>query len=248
MRLRVLSDLHLEFGDSDLPDADADVVVLAGDIHMGRAGRKWIRQQFAGKPVIYVLGNHEFYRHAIPELTEILKRDTDGSHIHVLENSAVELGGVTFLGCTLWTDFRLARDREYAMRSAEDIMSDYQVIQASAEHRPLRPEDTARLHLESVGWLRRELAKQDPARTIVVTHHAPSARSIPPYHAGSPLNAAFASNLDAFVEASRVPLWIHGHTHHNVDYIIGSTRVLSNQRGYPDQLAPGFDPGLVVEL
>src|SRR5436190_945167 len=129
MRLRVLSDLHLEFGDSGFPDADADVVVLAGDIHMGRAGRQWIRQQFAGKPVIYVLGNHEFYRHAIPELTEILKRDTDGSHIHVLEDSAVELGGVTFLGCTLWTDFRLARDREYAMRSAEDIMSDYQVIQ-----------------------------------------------------------------------------------------------------------------------
>jgi Icc-related predicted phosphoesterase len=88
----------------------------------------------------------------------------------------------------------------------------------------------------------------DPARTIIVTHHAPNAKSIPPDHEGSLLNAAFVSNLDTLVEQSGVPLWIHGHTHHNVDYRIGSTRVLSNQRGYPDQLTPGFDSGMVVEL
>jgi hypothetical protein len=83
---------------------------------------------------------------------------------------------------------------------------------------------------------------------VVVTHHGPSVRSIPPYHAGSPLNPAFVSKLDALVESSGVPLWVHGHTHYNVDYKIGSTRVLTNQRGYPDERAVGFDPGLVVEL
>jgi predicted phosphodiesterase len=68
MRVHILSDLHLEFGSTPIPRTDADVVVLAGDIHLGREGRKWIRSQFTDKPVIYVLGNHEFYRNSLPEL------------------------------------------------------------------------------------------------------------------------------------------------------------------------------------
>src|SRR6266853_6023501 len=197
MRLHILSDLHLEFGPAKIPGTEADVVVLAGDIHLGREGRRWARRHFAQKPVVYVLGNHEFYRHSIPELTEALQRDTDGSHIHLLENSGVELNGFTFLGCTLWTDFRLLDDVETAMRAAEDIMSDYSVIQFSPENRLLRATDTAKLHTESLAWLKSELAKHDAARTVVVTHHGPSARSIPAYHAGSPLNPAFVSRLDA---------------------------------------------------
>jgi predicted phosphodiesterase len=60
MRLHVLSDLHLEFGsDPKIPPTDADVVVLAGDIHLGREGRRWARKQFPEKPVIYVLGHTE---------------------------------------------------------------------------------------------------------------------------------------------------------------------------------------------
>jgi Icc-related predicted phosphoesterase len=248
MRLHILCDLHLEFGTAKIPATDADVVVLAGDIHLGREGRRWARNQFPAKPVVYVLGNHEFYRHSLPELTETLKRETDGSQIHLLENRAVEINGYTFLGCTLWTDFRLSPDPEGAMRAAEATMSDYSIIRFSPEGRVLRAGDTARLHAESVAWLRNELAKCDAARTIVVTHHAPSARSEASFHANSQLNSAFASNLDSLVEQCHVPLWIHGHTHYNVDYIIGSTRVLTNQRGYPDEVSKGFDPSLVVEI
>ena len=248
MRLHILCDLHLEFGPAKIPATDADVVVLAGDIHLGREGRRWARQRFSDQPVVYVLGNHEFYRHSLPDLTETLKRETNGSHIHLLENSAVAISGYTFLGCTLWTDFQLARDPEAAMQAAEGIMSDYSIIQFSPESRVLRARDTARLHAESVVWLQAALARCDRARTIVVTHHAPSPRSEAPYHANSPLNPAFASNLDSLIEQSGVPLWVHGHTHYNVDYVIGSTRVLTNQRGYPDQLCKGFDPSLVVEI
>ena len=247
MRLHILCDLHLEFGSAKIPPTEADVVVLAGDIHLGREGRKWARSRFPDKPIIYVLGNHEFYRHSLPELTETLKRETDGSHIHLLENSSVEISGHTFLGCTLWTDFQLSPDPEGAMQAAEGIMSDYS-IEFSPERRVLRARDTARLHGKSVTWLRGTLAKCDRARTIVVTHHAPSDRSEAPYHANSPLKPAFASDLDSLVEQSGVPLWIHGHTHYNVDYVIGSTRVLTNQRGYPDELCKGFDPSLVVEV
>ena len=248
MRLHVLCDLHLEFGTTRIPTCDADVVVLAGDIHLGREGRNWARKQFTGRPVIYVLGNHEFYRHSLPELTETLKRETADSFIHVLENSSAIINGYTFLGCTLWTDFRLASDSETAMRSAEQIMSDYSIIRFSRERRGLRAQDTARLHAESVAWLRHALKNCDPARTIVVTHHAPSASSQAPYHLNSPLSPAFASDLDLLVEQSRVPLWIHGHTHYNVDYHIGSTRVFTNQYGYPDQPCTGFNPSCVVEV
>jgi len=248
MHLHILGDLHLEFGTIKIPVADADVVVLAGDIHLGREGRKWARHHFSTKPLVYVLGNHEFYRHALPDLTETLKRETAGSHIHLLENDAVEINGYTFLGCTLWTDFQLSPDPEAAMEAAEGIMSDYSIIHFRPENRLLRARDTARLNSESVAWLRSALARCDRARTIVVTHHAPSSHSEAPYHLNSPLNPAFASNLDSLVEQSGVPLWIHGHTHYNVDYVIGSTRVMTNQRGYPDQVCEGFNPALIVEV
>ena len=248
MRLHILSDLHLEFGTVRIPKTDADVVILAGDIHLGREGRKWARRHFADKHVIYVLGNHEFYRHSIPALTQNLKQESDGSQIHVLENDTLQLDGLTFLGCTLWTDFKLNDDSGTAMRFAEDTISDYSVVDFDQENRVLRAKDTARMHEESLAWLKAQLPKHDPSRTVVVTHHGPSPRSIPAHHASSPLNPAFVSKLDALVETSDVPLWVHGHTHHNVDYKIGSTRVLSNQRGYPDERVDEFEPGLVVEL
>jgi predicted phosphodiesterase len=248
MRLRILSDLHCEFGRFEPPLVEADLIVLAGDIDLGRNGRKWARHHFKDTPVVYVLGNHEFYRHGLPELTNTLQRESEGSCIHVLENAAIELNGWTILGCTLWSDFCLGNDRDGAMRTAEQVMSDYALIDHSGRGRGLRARDTAELHADSVAWLTRELRRHDAARTIVVTHHAPSARSIPPFYQDSPLNGAFASNLDALAAQSRVPLWIHGHTHFNVDYFIGQTRVLSNQRGYPDQLAGGFNSFLVIEL
>ena len=248
MRLQILGDLHLEFGPVEIAATDADVIVLAGDIAVGRQGCQWAREQFPQRPIIYVLGNHEFYRRSLPELTESLQRETEGSNLRLLENNAVEIGGYRFLGCTLWTDFGVGHNPEAAMSAAEEMMNDYRIITNSAEQRVLRARDTVKLHKASVSWLKAELGKGDPSRTIVVTHHAPSHRSEAPYHANSPLNAAFTSNLDSLVEQSAVPLWIHGHTHYNADYKIGSTRVLTNQRGYPGEGCRGFDPALVVEV
>lgn len=124
MRVHILCDLHLEFGSTRIPRTDADVIVLARDIHLGREGRGWAGSQFPDKPVIYVLGNHEFYRHSLPELTDTLTRETLGSHIYLLANRSIEIDGYTFLGCMLWTDFQLSPDPEGAMRTAESIMSD----------------------------------------------------------------------------------------------------------------------------
>jgi predicted phosphodiesterase len=110
MRIHILSDLHLEFAPFQLVQLDADVIVLAGDIHTGVNGFKWIRETFPKQQIIYVLGNHEFYGQKIPKLTEELKAVSVGTNIHVLENDAIEIGDVIFLGATLWTDFRLNGD------------------------------------------------------------------------------------------------------------------------------------------
>lgn len=248
MRVHILSDLHLEFADFQVPQTDADVIVLAGDIHTGSEGLKWAKERFPATPVVYVLGNHEFYHNALPDLTESLKREAVDSNVHILENSAVEINRFTFLGCTLWTDFEVATDTERAMCIAEQMMNDYRIVHFSPENRDLRATDTIRLHKESVAWLRKSLRLSDPARTVIVTHHAPSLRSEPSFHVNSPLSGAFASNLDELVEISRVPLWIHGHTHYNVDHQIGSTRIVTNQRGYPAERVKGFDPGFIVKL
>ena len=92
------------------------------------------------------------------------------------------------------------------------------------------------------------LARHDPAPTIVVTHHAPSPRSETPGYANGPLSPSFVSDLGVLLAHSGIPLWIHGHTHYNVDYQLGATRVLTNQRGYPQEACPGFVPGMVIEL
>jgi len=248
MRLHILCDLHLEFGPVEIPATNADVVILAGDTHVGTKGAAWALHQFPTTPVIYVMGNHEFYHDSLPALTGTIQRGTAGTHLHLLENSAVGINGYTFLGCTLWTDFSIAADPVAAMRMAEARMNDYRIIKNSDEHRALRASDTAQLHKESVAWLTDQLAKCDRKRTIVVTHHAPSQRSEDPGYAGSPMSPAFASNLDSLIEGSCVPFWIHGHTHHNVDYKLGATHVLSNQRGYPNQTCRGFDPVFVIRV
>ena len=107
MRVHILSDLHLEFGDYAPEQTGADVVILAGDIHVGCHGIKWVKEHFPEQSVIYVLGNHEFYHHSISGVFKEFGAATGGGNICLLENQSVQIGGFTFLGCTLWTDFKL---------------------------------------------------------------------------------------------------------------------------------------------
>jgi Icc-related predicted phosphoesterase len=97
--------------------------------------------------------------------------------------------------------------------------------------------------------LHRELSQKFDGPTVVVTHHAPSPRSIAPKFADSELNPAFTSNLEPLIEHYQPALWVHGHMHNSSDYKIGQTRVVCNPRGYfPDELNPLFNPDLVVDL
>jgi Icc-related predicted phosphoesterase len=248
MRIRILSDLHLEFGSFTLPEVQADAVILAGDVHVGVKGIAWCREQFPDTPVIYVPGNHEYYGGAMPRLTGKLREAAAGSLISVLENNAVEIAGVTFLGATLWTDFRLLGDPLLASREAGQVMNDYRRIRVNPSYRRLKPEDTIIWHRSSRRWLGDRLAEPLPRPVVVVTHHAPSALSLKNQEPPDLVDAAFASRLDDLVASSGTALWVHGHIHRAVDYCIGGTRVICNPRGYPDEPVPKFDPALVVEI
>ncbi len=247
MRIHILSDLHGEFAPFEPPVTNADIIILAGDIQVKQRGVEWARAQFSEKPVLYVLGNHEYYGTAIPRHTVKLQALAAESNIHILENNNISFGDVTFLGCTFWTDFQLLGNPRIAGYAATTQMTDYQKIRLSPEFRRLRSYDTALMHSHSKRWLAAELAQRHGQKTVVITHHAPSKRSIPEQHQSDILSAAYASHLDEFVAASGACLWIHGHIHNARDYTVGRTRVICNPRGYPDE-DTDFVPDLVVEI
>ncbi len=250
MKILVLADLHLEFGEFVPPPVTADVVVLAGDIHVKGRAIPFIQNLFPRTPVIYVPGNHEYYRSCLPKLDDDLRTAAANTNVHYLENEEFVWGDVRFLGCALWTNFTLFGfdRRAECMAAAEHALNDYALIRVSSKFRRLTPLHTALLHRQSRKWLQERLAEPFQGKTVVVTHHAPSLRSVQPYFRNDPVTAAFAENMEDVIQTNPIDLWIHGHTHHCVDYRIGACRVLSNQRGYADQPVANFRPDQIVEL
>lgn len=249
MKLRLLSDLHLEHADFTPPPAGVgvDVTVLAGDIDTGVKGIRWAKANFP-EPVIYVAGNHEFYSHDFPRLYDKLRAEAAGSNVTVLENDSIVIAGVSFLGCTLWTDFALYGAPSLAAFAASRGMNDYRAVRWSQTFGRLKPDHTMAWHHTSKAWLKERL-KATTGPVVVVAHHLPSAQSLHPGFPNDPLNPAYASNLDDMFHEPWAPaLWCHGHSHWKVDYESGSTRIVSNPRGYPGDFVKGFDPGLVLEV
>lgn len=234
MRLRVFSDLHLEFGAYEPPPLACDAVILAGDIHQGTAGLQWARRHFPHETIVYVPGNHEYYGHDWNELAGDLRQAAARMDIHLLDRASMTLAGVRFLGCTLWTDFDLfgAEQREAAMAACARTLHDYRHIRSGG--RCIAPAQTRDRHLRDRAWLEGELARAAAGAwraTVVVTHMVPSDRSTAERYRSQALSAGFASHLDALVEGA--DLWIHGHTHDSYDYALGKCRVICNPRGYP---------------
>jgi 3',5'-cyclic AMP phosphodiesterase CpdA len=253
MKLNILSDLHLGQGALPVPDNDADVVILAGDIARPREAFAWA-SGFA-KPVLYVPGNHEFYGNSIAGALDELRRLSAGSGVTVLHNDTATLGGVRFLGTTLWTDFMLLGDgegRASAMREAQRFMRDFSRIRSDeAADAVFTPEESAALFACHSGWLEARLAEPHAGPTVVITHHSPSPRSIHPRFAGSLLNASFVSDAEHLADGARAVLWVHGHTHDSFDYLLNGTRVVCNPRGYAKDGVnenPLFDANFCVDI
>lgn len=253
MRLAILSDLHLTVAGMPQPDTDCDVMVLAGDVARPQQAMDWARQ-FA-VPVIYVPGNHEFYGASISGALSALRQGAGGGNVHLLERDEICIDGVRFLGCTLWTDFRLFPTEEMraaAIAEACQSIRDFSRITVDDTSDTLfSPVISRRIFDQSVAWLETKFAVPFDGSTVVVTHHAPSRGSINPKYADSLLNACFISDLDSHIARWKPTLWIHGHTHDSYDYRVANTRIVCNPRGYArDGIAenPAFDPVLIIEV
>jgi Icc-related predicted phosphoesterase len=85
-----------------------------------------------------------------------------------------------------------------------------------------------------VEWLQKKLVERHAGPTVVITHHAPSRKSIHSRFSSSLLNACFVSDVEHLLNGRRVCLWVHGHTHDSFDYVLNGTRVVCNPRGYAD--------------
>jgi len=253
MKLHILSDLHLGFEAMPPPATDADVVILAGDIARPRDAVAWALG--FGKPVLYVLGNHEFYGGSLDGTVAEARRLCAGTAVHLLDDDALHIGPVRFLGSTLWTDFALfevPERRAAALDEAQRLLRDFSRIRLREESPLLfTPAAAAACFARHHRWLADRLAEPHPGPTVVITHHAPSPRSIHPRFADSLLNACFVSRAEHLLHGERCGLWVHGHTHDSFDYPVNGTRVVCNPRGY----ARGgvvenkhFDPALVLAL
>jgi Icc-related predicted phosphoesterase len=245
MKATIFSDLHLPVSGPldyalDIPD-DTDVVIVAGDVDAPVArSLKWLYEYIAarGFQVVFVAGNHEHYR-------QVYETSMAGGFairdrfpgVHFLENEETVIGGVRFLGATMWTDFNLYETPERSMKAVTLGMNDYRVIgsiDGNARERHFTAEMTRGLHRESRAWLEAALARPFDGKTVVVTHHCPHNMSVHNDYLGHPVNPGFTSDLSDIMVKYQPNLWVHGHTHFCFDYVAPGTRtrVVCNPRGY----------------
>ncbi|MGA8863430.1 MAG: metallophosphoesterase [Gallionella sp.] len=260
MKLHILSDIHLEFSAFEPPRPVVDVVVLAGDIAHASQGIQWARNTFADQPVVYVPGNHEFYRADRPETLAAMRIAARENGIHLLDEDEVVIQTrdgqerVRVLGCTLWTDFCLFGEKRLhdATAAGEKALADFRIIREGSGRFTsgrFTPERSIELHKQALAWLKGMLNTPFDGKTVVVTHHLPSSRSVADRYKADLVSACFASELDYLF--GKMSLWVHGHTHDSFDYEANGTRVVCNPRGYVTARGAEnleFNPGLVVDI
>lgn len=277
MRIQLFSDLHLERYPDFQPHfaAGVDVIVLAGDIGSYQPGSRLksvdfglerfspLRPGASGAKVLYVPGNHEFDALDFDETTTRLRETCDRLGITWLDREVVTLGGVRFVGTTLWTDFEALVDRGSSMtkqlqsltkayRAANYYLSKNTTLKAG---QPVLAEGIRAMSLDCRAWLREALSVPFDGPTVAVTHFAPSLLSADPRYGLTPGTAGFCNALDDLFPFADV--WMHGHLHCMNDYVAKGAndgkpwacRVVANPLGY---LSKGeqeaFRENLVIEL
>lgn len=257
-RFLIYSDLHYEIGGRFVPPAGlrgtVDGVILAGDVSSGRDAMRHAREiaEQVEAPAILIAGNHEFYGGVIEDVIDELHTLSD-DQVRFLECETAVIAGVRILGTTLWTDFGLNPELYGAARGTmSDLLGDYSTIRRKLSEFSacrINTDYMLALHRTYFEWLNRELSNGFDGPTVVITHTAPSRRSITSHNSHQVVAAAFASNLEDFVDNHEIAAWVHGHIHDSVDYMIGNTRVVSNPYGY-ERIEPNraFAPDFIVEI
>ena len=205
--------------------------------------------------VILIMGNHEHYHGDYANTANVIHTVVgEFSNVHFLDKEWRIINGVLFYGGTLWTDMN-AEDPK-TLREIAYMMNDYRGVRNSGrkvqyrvpsldENNPdgftfkerdanFTPEDSVVDHKAFLKGLDEVLALYPDLPTVVVGHHAPSKASTHPrYRSEYITNGAYSTNLDDFIlDRRQIKLWTHGHTHEDFDYMIGTTRIACNPRGY----------------
>ena len=240
MRIGLCSDLHLEGRAQDftIPD-DLDVLFIAGDIHVGLAGMEWAAT-LKQKCIIYPFGNHEYYHHdfnrlnKLAEATALDMRESDKSQIYVAgpEPKTLSLGDKKIIYCTLWTDYMFngEENQDICMLLSAKALNDHRIIQVG--DRLFTTEDALQYNQIAKNYIMDAVKEHGRENCIVVTHHSPSGININPKFAGDMLNGAFHNDWSEWINDNGPALWCYGHTHWDVDFTLGDTRIVSRQRGY----------------
>ena len=262
MKIAICSDLHLEFGDLYLPNLEkADLLILSGDIFVASDLKSWLYDENANlipatsgqkarsdriynfirqcleefNHVVYVMGNHEHYHGDFAE-THTIIQGTFGpySNFHFLNNDWKIINGVLFFGGTLWTNMN--NEDPLTMHQIRMMMNDFNCVKNTSQEgkKTFMPADAVEDHYSFRRKLDETLALHPDLPTVVVGHHAPSPMSIhPKYKTDRVMNGAYSTDLHDFIlDRRQIKLWTHGHTHEDFDYMIGTTRVVCNPRGY----------------
>lgn len=122
------------------------------------------------------------------------------------------------------------------------------------ETRPSKfsPEKSVTRHKNMLNAINEVLKNSsENAKIVIVGHHAPCKLSTKPLYQGEfIMNGAYSSDLtELMLDNPKIKLWTHGHTHSSFDYMIGSTRIVCNPRGYYSyEENDEFDPGKIVEV
>ncbi len=240
--------------------AHADVVVVAGDVHSPLPKAiDWLADRLPGARVVYVPGNHCFWRmstddrYSYQDVVLAGRKRAAARGIDLLvEGESVEIEGVRFVGGTGWTDFTVRPPFirfAGALAEARRRMNDYHRIRYGGDRSKdrLEPRDTLYLHRKTRVAIEAVLETPADVPTVVVTHHAPHPDCLP-----DPLFDlawCYASDMTPVIEHGRPALWLHGHLHGRVDFQVDDTRILANSRGHTCEPSCAlFDPALVIEV
>jgi DNA repair exonuclease SbcCD nuclease subunit len=194
--------------------------------------------------VVYVAGNHEFYHGRWNQSLDHLRTEcAKYPNIYFLERDIKVINEVSFIGATLWTDCN--RNDRLTILTLNGMMNDYRVIRNDEhEFARLHPDSTIKRHHQTMGYLKSVLPDMKDKKVVFVGHHGPSAQSThPKYQYETHMNGGYRSDLDEFImDHPEIVLWTHGHMHDPFDYVIGTTRVVCNPRGYAghDEQADNF--------
>lgn len=254
MKIQYASDLHLEFAEnthyltvSPLQPV-ADVLVLAGDI--GYLGEDiyvhhpfwdWASDHF--KEVIVIPGNHEFYQgYDLGNLQDGWTMNIR-PNITCCYNTVIPLStDIDLIASTLWGHID-AKDAFVTERG----VNDFHRIRKNGEL--LNYESFNEEHERCKNFIGKSVAESKAEHIIVATHHVPSYELVSPRFLGSPINGAFTAEMGNYIAYSKIDYWIYGHSHVNIDKVIGNTKCVSNQLGYVSYSEnKDFSPSKDIEL